>query len=290
MLEQRYAPARPGARHSLDWLWSLLAGLGLFVATTLVMLLTGNPTLYPTTILIGNFLVPVVFVTFLYDYQHRTALSAIVITRSFVIGGVLGVLGASVLEPLLIRDRLEIGAAIPMHVALLIGLIEEGCKLAAVAWMARRVRPRAEIDGLLMGAAVGMGFAALESTGYAFTSFITSREPVLASLGETVLRGLLTPFGHGVWTALAGAALFRASGPLRFRLTWGLAGTFGFVVLLHGLWDGLPDFVDVTIPPGIPIPATTLLIGMAGLSALAVAYFRGSRQPTLQAALTPHGE
>jgi protease PrsW len=40
------------------------------IVTTIVMLLTGNPNLYPTVILIGNFLVPVVFVAFLYNHQH----------------------------------------------------------------------------------------------------------------------------------------------------------------------------------------------------------------------------
>src|ERR1700712_778538 len=83
------------------WLRVLLLGIGLFIITTIVMFVTGNPNLYPTVILVGNFLVPVVFVTFLYDHQHLSTLSPIAIAQSFAIGGVLGILGASVLEPLL---------------------------------------------------------------------------------------------------------------------------------------------------------------------------------------------
>lgn len=49
----------------------LWIGLLLFIIATLVLFLTGNPNLYPTVILIGNFLVPVVFVAFLYDHQHQ---------------------------------------------------------------------------------------------------------------------------------------------------------------------------------------------------------------------------
>src|SRR5436189_5267588 len=89
-------------RRGRGWLRALLIGLGLFVATTIVLFLTGNPNLYPTVILIGNFLVPVVFVAFLYDHQHLSALTPETIAKSFCLGGILGVLGASVLEALLI--------------------------------------------------------------------------------------------------------------------------------------------------------------------------------------------
>ncbi len=80
------------------WLRALLIGVVLFVITTVVMFLTGNPNLYPTVILIGNFLVPIVFVAFLYDHQHLSTLTPETVATSFCIGGVLCVLGASVLE------------------------------------------------------------------------------------------------------------------------------------------------------------------------------------------------
>src|SRR5258708_34216853 len=49
------------------WLRALLIGLALFVISTIVMFLTGNPNLFPTVILIGNFLIPFVFGAFLYS-------------------------------------------------------------------------------------------------------------------------------------------------------------------------------------------------------------------------------
>src|SRR5262249_51230654 len=103
MVERERTTAEHDARHTRrEWLHVLLAGLGLFVVTTIVMFVTGNPNLYPTVILIGNFLVPVVFVLYLYDQQDLSTLAPEMLARSFVIGGLLGVLGASVLEPLLI--------------------------------------------------------------------------------------------------------------------------------------------------------------------------------------------
>src|SRR5581483_2638356 len=153
-----------------------------------------------------------------------------------------------------------------------VGLIEEACKILAVMFLARRMKHTQAIDGLLIGAAVGMGFAALESTGYAFTSFLTSQGHVGASLFTTVLRGLFAPFGHGVWTAILAAVLFRQSTPNRFRITGLVFVAYLFVSLLHGLWNGLPNTIYLIVPPGIPIPLISLLIGVVGLSVMTSMY------------------
>jgi protease PrsW len=94
-------------------------------------------------------------------------------------------------------------------------------------------------DGIVLGATVGLGFAALESAGYAFTALFTMQGLSLQGLVETqVLRGVLTPVGHGLWTAILGGVLFRAAAPAgRLRLSGGLVGWYVVVSLLHGLWD-----------------------------------------------------
>jgi protease PrsW len=266
------APYRPHIRHA--WVRALLIGLALFIITTLVMFLTGNPNLYPTVILIGNFLIPVVFVAFLYDHQHISSLSADTIATSFCIGGVLGILGAAVLESLLVPVPTNPNQGLTLGGAIAVGLIEEGCKIAAVAFLARRMEHTSEMDGLLLGGAVGMGFAALESTGYAFTAFLISNGHVEASIVSTVLRGLFAPFGHGIWTGILGAVLFHESKPHRFRITPLFLITYLFVSLLHGLWDGLTNTVILVIPPGFPISLTNLALGILGVIILAVIYRR----------------
>jgi protease PrsW len=273
------SPVQEAPHGGRDWLRTLFGGLALFVVLTVVMFVTENPNLYPTVILIGNFLVPVVFVTFLYDHQHLGLLPPQRIMQSFILGGILGVLGAAVLEPLLVPRPVSPDQGLPLASALLIGLIEEGCKLVAVMTVARRLRHTIEMDGLLLGAAVGMGFAALESTGYAFTAFLLSDGAIGASIVETVLRGLLAPFGHGVWTAIAGAVLFRASGPNHFRLRGSVLLAYLFVSLLHGLWDGLPRTLYIIIPPGIPISVVTLTLSLIGLIVLALLFRQAQRQP-----------
>ena len=272
------APTSSPPRRGRRWLRTLLIGLVLFVATTLVMLFTGNLNLYPTVILIGNFLVPVVFVAFLYDHQHFSALSTDTIAASFCIGGILGVLGASILESLLLPTVSNPTQGLTLLAALVVGLIEEGCKIAAVAFLARRIPHTSQMDGLLLGGAVGMGFAALESTGYAFTSFLLSQGHVGVSIAETVIRGLIAPFGHGIWTGILATVLFRESRPHHFRITGLVIGAYLFVSVLHGLWDGLPQTIYLVVPPGFHIPLVTLVLSVIGITVFAIIYRRATVQ------------
>ena len=276
----------PVPRRGRGWLRALLIGLGLFIATTIVLVLTGNPNLYPTVILIGNFLVPVVFVAFLYDHQHISSLSLDTVAASFCVGGVLGVLGAAIIESLVLPIVENPTNGLSLGGAFLVGLIEEGCKIAVVIFLARKTLHNSQMDGLLLGGAVGMGFAALESTGYAFTALLLSHGYVAASIGETVIRGLLSPFGHGVWNGILGAVLFRQSTPHRFRITGSVILAYLFVSVLHGLRDGLPYTVYVIVPPGIPLSVTTLALGLIGIVTLSVLYRRAMIRQMQQPAST----
>jgi RsiW-degrading membrane proteinase PrsW (M82 family) len=90
-----------------------------------------------------------------------------------------------------------------------VGLIEEAVKLAALALLTRHLLHKSARDGLVLGASVGFGFAAFESAGYALTAMITAHGLSLMDLVSTeLLRGLLAPFGHGLWTAILGGVLF----------------------------------------------------------------------------------
>lgn len=282
-------PVRHPQRGGSSWLHVLWVGIVLFVIATIIFFFTGNVNLYPTVILIGNFLIPVVFVTFLYDHQHLSLLTPETIGRSFGVGGILGVLGASILEALLLPHPSGANQGLSLGSALGVGLIEEGCKILAVMFVARRMRHTEPIDGLLLGAAVGMGFAALESTGYAFTAFLTSNGHFTASIASTVLRGLFAPFGHGVWSAILGAVVFQQSRSNRFRITGLVLLTYLFVSLLHGLWDGLPLVVSlvIVIPPGIPISVVSVILAIIGIVVLTAMYRRALRRRIYQAQSAP---
>ncbi|HEX2967088.1 MAG TPA: PrsW family glutamic-type intramembrane protease [Syntrophorhabdaceae bacterium] len=264
----------PGRKH---WLSMLSFGLLLFLASVFIMFYTGNLNLYPTVLIIGNFLTPAVFVIFFYDRQHTGDLRAGTVFWAFVVGGLLGVLGASVLEPLLITrpgNREEI----TLFTAMIIGLVEEGVKIAAVVVAARGLVRYLEMDGVVLGAAVGMGFAAFESTGYAFTTLIMSRGNLLVPLLQTVIRGLIAPFGHGVWTAILGAALFREAHSNHFHITGRVLLLYLFVSILHCLWNGLSGMFLLVIPPGIPVPLVPISVIIVGIITLAGLYGQAWRQ------------
>jgi RsiW-degrading membrane proteinase PrsW (M82 family) len=213
------------------WLHTFLGGLGLWVATVVVTFATGNSNLVPTIILLGSFLVPVAFVTYAFAHADEVVTAQRIFT-AFIYGGVLGVLGASLLE----AEFLKSPAA---GTYLYVGLIEEAVKLAALWLVARRLPRYTTRDGIVLGATVGFGFAAFESAGYAFNALFTNSGLSLPNLVETeVLRGILTPVGHGLWTAILGGALFAAAAPRgRLRLTGSVLGFYLLVAALHGLWD-----------------------------------------------------
>ena len=106
------------------WLRIFLVGLVLWLCTVVVTFLTGNPNLIPTLVLLGSFLVPVTFVAWTFGRRETGEITASLVLSTFITGGVLGVLGASVLETYLLHPSpwLFFG----------VGLIEEAAKLAAL--------------------------------------------------------------------------------------------------------------------------------------------------------------
>jgi RsiW-degrading membrane proteinase PrsW (M82 family) len=148
-----------------------------------------------------------------------------------LLGGVLGAAVSGVLE----FDTMRWLGALP---TVSISVIEEAAKLLVPIAVLIFTRYRvATADGLLVGIAVGMGFALLEALGYGFVTLLASGGDLTDIEGPLLLRAALGPAGHAAWTGLAAAALWWAHAQ-RWRPR-GLAvavGTFVFVVVLHILW------------------------------------------------------
>ena len=249
-----------GERGGRQWLRVLVVGLLLWVASVAVTFATGNINLVPTVILLGSFLVPVAFATYAFGRADQVVTTQRIFA-AFVYGGVLGVLGASVLEAVFLTQP-------SVATYLGVGLVEEAVKLAAL-WLLALALPRYTMrDGIVLGAAVGFGFAAFESAGYAFNALFTQDGGLsLVNLVETeVLRGLLTPVGHGLWTAILGGVLFAtAAQGGRLRLSGALVGWSVVVAGLHALWDAArPVAVWLTLVlTGTPVQWALIRMGRA---------------------------
>lgn len=269
---------------------------------------TLNTNLLPGLILVGSFAIPISTLVFFFEINVRKNVSLYQIVKLFFLGGTLGILfslgGFSGLEKLFGEG--SFGAVVA-------GPVEETAKLLAVVGVARSVRYRYKINGLLFGAAVGAGFAAFESAGYALSacldgigkaSFAAARAGVLEKARETfaygffrtmadtksliLMRGALSPFAHVVWSAIAGAALWRVKRgrpfafgmlsqgrflrlflvPVAFHMVWNshwelwfygkylILGALAWIVVLSLLQEGLREIREEQMKSrrGLPAP------------------------------------
>ncbi len=273
-------------RSGLAWVWVLSAGIVLFV-TTLVVVESGGGRFFPAFVVIGATVVPAAVVTFLGGFErrqdiglHLTAPTGSIIS-AFFIGGIIGVVFAAVIEFTTLRT-----IGIPQLFA--VGLIEESAKLVFPVILLLRGRFRTETDGLLFGAATGMGFAALETIGYGFTAYLQTHGNIGVVEQTLVFRGLFSPAGHATWTALVCLMLWhqrnRAGHPV-FNLA--VLGALVLAILLHASWDIVSGI------NALPLPVLILCyLGIAaiGIGVLAFWMYRWrSRPPQPGAGPNPDG-
>lgn len=231
------------------WVRVFTIGLALWLLSVLVTYATENIALVPMVVLLGSFLVPVTFVAWAFGQRHTPAITTGLLFNAFIVGGVLGVLAASLVESFVLRPSI--------FLFLGVGLIEEAVKLGALLLVSRRLRPKVMRDGIILGAAVGFGFAAFETAGYALRALLATGHGLsLSAVVETeILRSVLAPVGHGLWTALLGGVVFHAARYGRFRLTGTVFAAYLGVSVLHGLWDATP---------GVALLITLLISGRPG--------------------------
>ena len=241
------------------WLQLLLSGLVLLFLVERTLVATGDPNYVPSAILLGAFLVPVTFTTYLYERLPSWDVPLPAIAICFVWGGVLGTVVAGTLEYDVIRTL----GFLPK---LGIGVIEESAKLIVPLVFYFLGRYRSEAAGIVLGVTTAAGFAALETMGYGFVSLLGSKGN-LGILDEVLLvRGLSSPAGHMSWTGLVCAVLWRERLKAgHATLNWRVGGAFLTAVVLHALWDTFASIRSATLVEFLGVTLLSLLVAVVSL-------------------------
>lgn len=192
-----------------------------------------NPNFLPGIMTVGAFAVPLAMLVFYMEMNVPRNISPYQIVKLLVLGGALSLVFAMILYELPWYNPEGFG---PM----LAGPVEELAKLAVLLFVVSKLRYRWTLNGLLLGATVGCGFAAFESAGYAFV--IMFNDGAGAMRDNILLRGVLTLCGgHIAWTAMVGAALWKVRGnrPFRFEMLTHpmFLRTLFAAIGLHALWN-----------------------------------------------------
>jgi protease PrsW len=223
----------------------LYARIFLFIGFLYVGLFIGfevfdNAHFFPGLIMVGSFIVPITILIFFWEMNAPQNISIYKVVKILFIGGIMSLVTA-------VFFYKNIGGNSSV---IMVGFVEELAKLLVIIWFIREKRYTFILNGILIGAAVGTGFAAFESAGYALMAVLMQD---FDTMYFTIFwRGVLAPGGHIVWAALLGAAInmVRVEGqPLSVSMLknvrfWGI---FMIVVAMHAVWD-LPWPIFMGIP------------------------------------------
>lgn len=208
----------------------LIGGVVTYLVVLFVMIDTQNVNFFPSLLLVGAITVPMSALVLANQAGPRDRVPSWAIVFTAIVGGVIGVLAAGLLEYNTLRGLGSI-------TTVLIGIIEEAAKLIVPVILYLLWRPQDPRGGVIIGIASGMGFAILETMGYGFQALLSGG---VAAVDQTLLlRALFSPACHIAWTGMTVAMLWRIRTSahhgrafLSFLLTYAVA------VTLHAVWDG----------------------------------------------------
>jgi RsiW-degrading membrane proteinase PrsW (M82 family) len=215
------------------WLYSRIFILFTFTFIALVALLRvfRNVLAFPGIIFIGAFIIPFTLLIFFWEVNAPRNVNIFDVVKIFFIGGVSSLLITMILSKIVIIGEID------YYGAFMVGFIEETGKLIVVAYYLRGSKRKYILNGLLVGAAVGAGFAVFETAGYVFA--YGYEIPVMMEI--IYMRGALAFGGHIVWAAMCGAALAMVKEDDRLRIkhitNLEFFKYYIIAVILHAVWD-----------------------------------------------------
>ena len=210
-----------------EFRWAFAAGL----AGILILYIAG---LITAAILVATFLVPVLYLIYLYEAQVYRDEPATVL--GFTIGGgaaiglVLTLIERAVYNPYAsVGNPLRnagIGAGTLLFIGLLVPIVQEALKPLPAIFLPNRADFPETVDGLVFGIAAGLGFSVAESL-VGFSSALTSLPAHMAPgnwIYDLATLAVFQPLMQGSAAGMVVAAIWRyRRGSFSRRETWGVA-------------------------------------------------------------------
>lgn len=217
------------------WLFARFGVVGIiFVALMLffVYFIAAAYSLIAMLIVVPAFVMPVTVLLFFWEMNVPRNISLMDLLKWVLFAGaVSGVITFVIRDIFLISNDAAAWIAGPIP--------EEIAKFLMVYFIIRKKDSKYILNGLLIGCAVGVGFAAQESAGYALMGYDAAG--FTSAQVTNVIRGLLAIGGHSVWASMYGAALVAAKKkePLRISHIGNslVLITFFSAILLHVAWN-----------------------------------------------------
>ena len=231
---------------------SLLVYLGFVFGLSIL----GGSVLYPGLIITGSFMIPFSLLIFFFEVNIARNISLFQVIRLVFLGGIL-----SLILSLFLFKMTNLSTWLGAASA---GIIEEIGKAAALLLVINRLQYRWTLNGMLFGAAVGTGFAAFESAGYALWQLSRGTEAVLDII---TYRGFLSMVGgHVLWTSMVGAALWRIRGDQPFTFDMCKDPRFlrvlAIAMALHMIWN-MPFALPLYLKPiALGFVAWVVILGL----------------------------
>ena len=257
------------------WMFArmLTASLAVFAVLWFSWQSFENVNLIPGLVIVGAFAIPLSLALFFFEMNVVRNVSLLLVMKLVFLGGVVSLLAALILFEMSDGLIWWLGASSA-------GIVEECAKLATVLLIIRGSlgqRYPHILNGILFGAAVGTGFAAFESAGYALRiGLLVGSDDMVDNI---IGRGMLSPLGHIAWTAIAAGALWRVKGAAPFR--WDMLtdkraySPLLLVIGLHFLWN---------TPFTLPLHAKYLALGAVAWLVVIALIQAGLRQVAQQKA------
>lgn len=229
------APENMTADWPHPWLFAriFLMFLVVFAGLLVMILQFSNTNAIAGAMFIGALIVPFSLVIFFWETNIPRNISIFDVVSIFFIGGVMSLIFTLILYGYIYVGELNYTGAI------LVGIVEEVGKIVVAGHYVKKRNTSYILNGLLLGACVGAGFAVFETAGYAFSALLYGGIPSMIDV--LILRGALAIGGHTLWAAISTAGLVIAKGERPFDRKMYLDPKFLkfllLVIALHAVWD-----------------------------------------------------